>query len=737
MDMAAASAVSTFKQKCRVPECVQDHVHHFCQLCTAQNSNHLSSNCPRSRTLYHGTQVEYIAKVSLKKARDHGSLGKGIYFVENYNEARSISKHQRSKDPKGDPNSVVIKCKVDLGKHCDLGNSHNDTTWQNGDYDSASAICHPCGTIKTPFKEYCLKDSMKCRMITLYMNDEAIEKDANMSWGQAQQVINQLKPNATSDDFKKAVERIKILNLKAGRNVNDIDDGTSQEQQAMHNQNRPFRAAFASLVSRIPKMPKMPRKPNMPRRPKAFKHMGIELTSNGKWVLNRWYVFVKTFMTLFFICNSVWSAAHISNRQDGRSVVAFVFFIVFFCLQSIANIIYLGLHWKDCLNEPYEINIKLTLGKFMITLFLEMPMLVSQASNINRIISKDQQWDGFTWDIALQFQFVLNLVLCVTIDVLYQPSRGKFYKAIVWSVAAFFVSLLISLLICTPIHLTQLGWIWRPNLNDFGGNVTETNTKNILTISMYAGAAGLWIWPITFPLCILVPLWLQYELNYGASLKFYLVHFNILNGIWSIMHLYQLNLDESNEKVMLAFAVFFSLQAVLNVVLTISNFCLEFPCRKKESRSLISSKLIIAFVFEMPMLTCQAYAMRNMDNLVWSNLNWDVSMHLQFIINIILFVAVDIVSDNVENDWIALPLVIFPTIQIIYAPVYLALIGWSYAPKGVRYFGGIIGDDDNGIEGLLYILMIFGVVGLYIWTIVLSALALGIVISCIKLCCKK
>ena len=46
-------------------------------------------------------------------------------------------------------------------------------------------------------------------MKTLFMNGEPIKKDANMSWGEAQQFINQLTPNATSDDFDLALEQIK------------------------------------------------------------------------------------------------------------------------------------------------------------------------------------------------------------------------------------------------------------------------------------------------------------------------------------------------------------------------------------------------------------------------------------------------------------------------------------------------------------------------------------------------
>ena len=84
--------------------------------------------------------------------------------------------------------------------------------------------------------------------------------------------------------------------------------------------------------------------------------------------------------------------------------------------------------------------------------------------------------------------------------------------------------------------------------------------------------------------------------NFGAPLKFFLVHFNILNGILSTTHLCQLNLDESNEIVMVAFVILFILQAVFNVILTISNFFFDSPFHNKESRPMMIAKFVIAFV---------------------------------------------------------------------------------------------------------------------------------------------
>ena len=90
-------------------------------------------------------------------------------------------------------------------------------------------------------------------------------------------------------------------------------------------------------------------------------------------------------------------------------------------------------------------------------------------------------------------------------------------------------------------------------------------------------------------------------------------------------------------------------------------------------------------------------------------------MHLQFVINVILFLVVDVVfSCTKGNDWKAPALTIIIIVPFIYASIYFTLIGgWSsgasYAPKGVSYFRGIIiGNNNNGIVGLIYILTIFG-----------------------------
>ena len=124
------------------------------------------------------------------------------------------------------------------------------------------------------------------------------------------------------------------------------------------------------------------------------------------------------------------------------------------------------------------------------------------------------------------------------------------------------------------------------------------------------GTAGLWTWPFTFPMCCSIAINLIWNVSasalIGSSAKLYLVHFNILNGIWSITHLYQLNLDDNNEVVMTVFVIFFVLQALFNVMLVMFSYYYY----GKAKIELVIAKHVIAFIFEIPMLACQMYAMK-------------------------------------------------------------------------------------------------------------------------------
>ena len=65
--------------------CIEEHYRHYCRLCEDNNSNHLSRNCPKGVSLYHGTTATAARSITAEglKCSPNGSWGKGIYFVGN------------------------------------------------------------------------------------------------------------------------------------------------------------------------------------------------------------------------------------------------------------------------------------------------------------------------------------------------------------------------------------------------------------------------------------------------------------------------------------------------------------------------------------------------------------------------------------------------------------------------------------------------------------------------------
>ena len=200
--------MATNRRGCRVTRCKEKHSKHYCRLCKEKDTNHFSSECPNSVTLYHGTHIKVtqpIADGGLKESGD-GRLGPGVYFVEEYDEAKKISNYRRHKDDKRC--TVVFKCQVYLCRHCNLGTGTGNS-WQD-DYDSASTMHPPWAKITYDFKEYCLKDSKHCVVRSILIDDKPIRKDKRFTWGDAQEEIRLLHPQASSDEVEQAMSQLKL-----------------------------------------------------------------------------------------------------------------------------------------------------------------------------------------------------------------------------------------------------------------------------------------------------------------------------------------------------------------------------------------------------------------------------------------------------------------------------------------------------------------------------------------------
>ena len=131
--------------ECNVLECKERHKRHYCQLCENDDSYHFSTECPYSRTLYHGTRlsaVPTIVEEGMRKS-EAGSLGGGVYFVRTLEHAKKISEYRDRQNRSRDEHAVVVKCQVYMGLHKHLAVKSNavKSGWQIS-YDSACAM-HP------------------------------------------------------------------------------------------------------------------------------------------------------------------------------------------------------------------------------------------------------------------------------------------------------------------------------------------------------------------------------------------------------------------------------------------------------------------------------------------------------------------------------------------------------------------------------------------------------------------
>ena len=436
----------------------------------------------------------------------------------------------------------MIQCTVNLKRHVDLNKdpSFYPFEWQKR-YDSASDFHPAWAGIENAFKEFCVKSAKDCVVTSITIDNKNIMKNNDMTWREARAKIEEIGKNPTYEDF------MKILNF----------DWKKQKKQ--------FIKQLRKDIGQ-------------------FRFNNITL----RWLLNRWYVFLKMFLTFFYIGNCIWSASHLMNykTQDGVNNIntnAVISFIVFLVVQGTCNIILLALQGIRSVRKPHKMNLKITFAKLSIAFCSETPMLVSQAFAIKSITQQQnatKQWNDLSWDMALQTQFIFNLILFLIIDLAYYALnhlRFEYKKVAPWIPVGVLSSILITSFIFTPIHIAQLGWTWFPALTLFGErdqlDFNELNDimSNQLNISMGVGTLGIWMWPVLFFIFSLLAVQRMFDITFKTigrhwymSVKAFLVLFNIWNGIWSVQHLFGMSNDRT-ESALSAFAVFFTLLSLANM----------------------------------------------------------------------------------------------------------------------------------------------------------------------------
>mmetsp|Transcript_21659 Transcript_21659/g.34744 ORF Transcript_21659/g.34744 Transcript_21659/m.34744 type:complete len:183 (-) Transcript_21659:474-1022(-) len=152
--------------KLRKNGCTEHHDRHYCRVCGDRNASHFAKDCPHGILLYHGTPIDCLVSISKcggspLRPSTKGRLGAGVYLA-NYQEAVNVSKHRSN--GKG---ICVVGVRVNLGKTKKVGSSGDATgSWQ-AHYDSAEAMHPPWAGMKYGFKEWCLKNPRKLRIVSV------------------------------------------------------------------------------------------------------------------------------------------------------------------------------------------------------------------------------------------------------------------------------------------------------------------------------------------------------------------------------------------------------------------------------------------------------------------------------------------------------------------------------------------------------------------------------------------
>lgn len=497
------------------------------------------------------------------------------------------------------------------------------------------------------------------------------------------------------------------------------------------------------------------------------------------------YLILKTISMLFFTSNCIWSAVHLRKKVNSPACNAFYAFIG---LQSIANGILLGVQGIIQIDEMVYI----APSKCLIAFFFEVPMLVAQVFVIKLYQNDDgAAWSEFSWDIALQFQFIFNLVLFGSIDISIYIYKKRFdhrenYET--WIPEIFPASILVTGCLFVPVHLAQLGWVWRPELSDFGGGEISSGTiQHLLWFSMAIGTLGLWIWPIVFPILYLMYLvvFLKLYRHWYICLKAFLTSASAFIGFKSVCHLYLISntytytfgtnsfslISKNFENLIIIYASFIGSQVLVNLIF---NTCFTIYEAKKQRNIYNKLFLILRFTIiialDYPTLFIQTSLLKNIANfditvarrnamnhhdeygvlnpdvkynntinmlpngyaVRWSELSWDFSMQLQFMIQFVLFVSIDScfyhykVNGHSVKKWqyILILIGVILALCALYVPVYWQLVGNNIFKPRINDYGGIVGPDEYGIIGLMYISIGVGFTGCVVWICVFIFLGL-------------
>ena len=585
-----SAATITNKQNCKVARCTLEHRQHFCLLCKDKDSDHFSSECPKSLTLFHGTHIRAIKLIAFESLKEStsGTLGPGIYFVENYEEAESISQYR--KKPEDGSCTVVFECQVYLGNHVYLGKTPTEE-WQ-GSYDSASSIHGSWANIDHDFKEYCLKLH---ESKTLFYGTRTKANNPNLNECIEESVKNGVE---LEDNFAETYEE------NFAETYEDNFSETYEEAKSQHRQESQDDGTIVVLKLKFYSATCIDYRMIVEARQQSY-HSVVSIHQPGTNISRS---LDKYCLKNFILCHDV--SLVISQEVEINLEITF----------EEAKQLTRELDPNPTANDVYNAMDKLNYSKQLIKTVTDVSIM--SKTTIEAVDTK----------ISVERTNVLEEVEKAPKrqDENLEPGNvpGEVEEAPKRQDENAEPANVPGEVEEAPkrqdenAELTNVPEEVEEAPKRQEENAEPTNVPEEVEEAPKRQEEN--AEPTNEPL---------YKPWY-FKLKAFSILFNICNGIWSVYHLHSKSSGNIRD-VSVAFAVLFSLHSLASMLFT-------YRQTKLFVGDDVKNNLNLTFLLEMPMLTCQAYVIMRVENMVWSDLNWDVSMQIQFIINFILFMEIDV-----------------------------------------------------------------------------------------------
>ena len=130
--------------------------------------------------LYHGTDGANAASILGEglRASTSGRLGAGVYLTDDKDVAKQVARHRGLQ--------FVVTVDVEIGTVKDYGSGKTDAAW-HGTFDVATAMHQPWAGVQHSFKEYCIADATRVRVVEV---EGAVAPQTGNAFNQPQFIVN-------------------------------------------------------------------------------------------------------------------------------------------------------------------------------------------------------------------------------------------------------------------------------------------------------------------------------------------------------------------------------------------------------------------------------------------------------------------------------------------------------------------------------------------------------------------